>query len=112
VRGVTQRRCASCADSIEGIAIAGMPGSESRCASFIAFLRITTEPQFNEQVAQTEQGDASPTETLGVASIVFIQKGIQNVRYCSFSIGSSEPALATVDRFTASDHPKQPCHWQ
>jgi hypothetical protein len=38
-------------------------------------LGICTDLQFNEWVAPTEQGDTSPTETCGAASIVFNPEG-------------------------------------
>jgi flagellin len=65
---------------------------------------ICTEPEFNEQVAWTEQSGTSPTETCGVASIVFIQKGIKmsgivlsaSVRQNLLSLQSTAALLSTT----------------
>jgi flagellin-like hook-associated protein FlgL len=65
---------------------------------------ICTEPEFNEQVAWTEQSGMSPTETCGVASIVFIQKGIKmsgivlsaSVRQNLLSLQSTAALLSTT----------------
>ena len=40
------------------------------------------------------------------------QKGMKHVRYCSFGIGSPEPALPPVDRRPAVDHPEPSRHRQ
>ena len=54
----------------------------------------------------------SPSESCGVASIVFIQKDMSYVRYCSLVVGSPEPPLAAVDRRSARHHAEPPCHRQ
>src|ERR1700723_1037458 len=40
------------------------------------------------------------------------QKGMKHVRYCSFRLGSPEPALIAVNRPAARHHPKRPRHGQ
>jgi hypothetical protein len=45
-------------------------------------LRSCTEKQFNEPVAWPEQCGTVRNEICGVASIVFIQKGIHDVGHC------------------------------
>jgi flagellin len=91
-------------DFIDARAIASVRGSAARRSRAHSFLGITTDRQFNEQVAPTEQGDTSLPETCGVASTVFIQKGIQmssivlsaSVRQNLLSLQSTADLLATT----------------
>src|SRR4051812_46070684 len=76
-------------------------------ARAVSYQGISTELEFNEQVGRAEQCEASLAETSGVASIVFIQKGHQNV-YRPLILGSSEPALAPVHCRSARNNAESP----
>src|SRR3984893_6856848 len=76
------------------------------------FPGTSTETKINEWVAWTEQGGPSPPETRGVRQSCSNPEGYQNVQYCSFGLGSPEPALAAVDGVTAGDDAERSCHRQ
>src|SRR4051794_15282568 len=81
--------------------------ARARCSQPISLPGISTEDEIKKQVGRAEQCEASLAETSGVASIVFIQKGHQNV-YRPLILGSSEPALAPVHCRSARNNAESP----